>query len=159
MKHKDVPVTLAIRHLRNSQVEFEAFEYDYEEKGGTHQTSIELGVDEHTVVKTLVFDCDGELVIVLLHGDKEVSTKELARVVGAKKAEPADQRKSMNATGYQFGGTSPFGLRKIIPIFVEETILDLPYIYINGGKRGLIVKIATIDLFKLIDFKKVKVGI
>ena len=159
MKQRDVPVTLAIRHLRNAKVEFEAFEYDYEEKGGTHQTAIELGVDEHSVVKTLVFDCDGELVIVLMHGDKEVSTKELGRLIGAKKVEPADQRKAMNATGYQFGGTSPFGLRKILPIFVEETILDLPQIYINGGKRGLIVKIATSDLEKLIDFQKVKVGI
>ena len=159
MKSKDIPITTAIRHLRSAKIDFEAFEYEYKEKGGTRQTSIELGVDEHLVVKTLVFDADDSIIIVLMHGDKEVSTKELARLLGIKKVEPADPKKAMNATGYQFGGTSPFGLRKNLPIFLEETILDLPYIYINGGKRGLIVKIKTSDLHKLIDFQKVNVGI
>lgn len=159
MKQKDIPTTNAIRHLKNSKVNFEAFEYEYQEKGGTAQTASELAVDEHSVVKTLVFDADEELVIVLMHGDKEVSTKELSRILGVKQTSPAEQKKAMNAIGYQFGGTSPFGLRKKIPIFVEETILDLNEIYINGGKRGLIVKILSSDLEKLIEFQKVKVGI
>lgn len=159
MKLKDIPGTNAIRHLKNSKVNFEAFGYEYQEKGGTHQTAVELGVDEHSVIKTLVFDADDELVVVLMHGDKEVSTKELSRILGVKQTSPAEQKKAMNATGYQFGGTSPFGLRKKIPIFVEETILDLNEIYINGGKRGLIVKILSSDLEKLIEFQKVKVGI
>lgn len=159
MKIKEIPGTNAIRHLKSAKVTFEAFEYDYQEKGGTRQTAIELGVDEHSVIKTLVFDADGELVIVLMHGDKEVSTKELARILGVKKAEPADQRKAMNATGYQFGGTSPFGTRKKIPVFVEDSILDLNEIYINGGKRGLIVKLQSSDLKKIIDFQAVKIGI
>lgn len=159
MKLKDIPSTNAIRYLKNSKVNFEAFGYEYQEKGGTRQTAVELGVDEHSVIKTLVFDADNELVIVLMHGDKEVSTKELSRILGVKQTHPAEQKKSMNATGYQFGGTSPFGLRKKIPIFVEETILDLNEIYINGGKRGLIVKILSSDLEKLIEFQKVKVGI
>ncbi len=159
MKSKDIPITTAIRHLRSANVDFEAFEYDYQEKGGTRQTALELGVDEHLVVKTLVFDADGSLVIVLMHGDREVSTKEFARILGVKKVEPADQKKAMNATGYQFGGTSPFGLRKNLPIYMEESILELPYIFINGGKRGFIVKINTADLEKLINFQKVKVGI
>ncbi len=159
MKLKDIPATNAIRHLKNSKVNFEAFEYEYYEKGGTHQTAVEIGVDEHCVIKTLVFEADGELLIVLMHGDKEVSIKELARILGVKKAEPAEQKKAMNATGYQFGGTSPFGLRKKLPIYVEETIFDLDYIYINGGKRGLIVKISTSDIEKLIEFEKVKIGI
>lgn len=94
MKSKDIPITTAIRHLRSANVDFEAFEYDYQEKGGTRQTALELGVDEHLVVKTLVFDADGSLVIVLMHGDREVSTKEFARILGVKKVEPADQKKS-----------------------------------------------------------------
>lgn len=159
MKQKEIPVTAATRHLQSTKVDFEIFEYKYKEKGGTRQTSEELNVGEHSVVKTLVFDADGQLIVVLMHGDMEVSTKTLARLLSVKKVEPAEQKKAINATGYQFGGTSPFGLRKKLPIFVEETILDLPEIYINGGKQGLIVKIATSDLEKLIDFKKIKVGI
>lgn len=159
MKKQDIPSTPAIRHLKSAKIDFEAFEYEYQEKGGTQQTAKELNVDEHSVVKTLVMDADGELIIVLMHGDKEVSTKELARLLSVKKVEPAEARKAMNSTGYQFGGTSPFGLRKNLPIYVEKTIMELPYIYINGGKRGLIVKISTNDLEKLINFTLVNVAI
>lgn len=141
MAKEKYPITPAIRVIRQHNIDFEPYEYDYEEKGGTSQTALELKVDEHSVIKTLIFKADGNLICVLMHGDKEASTKELARIMNVKKIEPADEKTSMNATGYQFGGTSPFGHRKAIPTFVEATILDLEKIYINGGKRGFIIKI------------------
>jgi Cys-tRNA(Pro) deacylase len=159
MSKLDIPVTTAIRELRSKKIDYEAFLYDYEEKGGTRQTASILNVDEHYVVKTLVFEADSNLIIVLMHGDREVSTKELARELGVKKIEQSDEKKAMNATGYMFGGTSPFGTRKKMPIYIEQSILDLENIYINGGKRGLIVKINSSDLVKIIDFETVHVSI
>ncbi len=159
MSKQDIPVTTAIRHLRQAKVEFVPYIYEYEEKGGTRQTAAELNVSEHNVIKTLIFNSYGELIIVLMHGDMEVSTKELARQLNVKKVEPADQKSAMNATGYQFGGTSPFGTEKNLPVYLENTILDLDKIYINGGKRGFILEIATDDLYKLLDFELVRVGI
>jgi Cys-tRNA(Pro) deacylase len=159
MSKLDIPVTTAIRELRSKKIDYEAFLYDYEEKGGTRQTASILNVDEHYVVKTLVFEADSNLIIVLMHGDREVSTKELARELGVKKIEQSDEKKAMNATGYMFGGTSPFGTRKKMPIYIEQSILDLENIYINGGKRGLIVKINSSDLDKIIDFETVHVSI
>ncbi len=159
MSKQDIPVTTAIRHLRQAKVEFVPYIYEYEEKGGTRQTAAELNVSEHNVIKTLIFNSYGELIIVLMHGDMEVSTKELARQLNVKKVEPADQKSAMNATGYQFGGTSPFGTEKKLPVYLENTILDLDKIYINGGKRGFILEIATDDLYKLLDFELVRVGI
>jgi Cys-tRNA(Pro) deacylase len=159
MSKLDISVTTAIRELRSKKIDYEAFLYDYEEKGGTRQTASILNVDEHYVVKTLVFEADSNLIIVLMHGDREVSTKELARELGVKKIEQSDEKKAMNATGYMFGGTSPFGTRKKMPIYIEQSILDLENIYINGGKRGLIVKINSSDLDKIIDFETVHVSI
>jgi Cys-tRNA(Pro) deacylase len=159
MSKLDIPVTTAIRELKSKKIDYEAFLYDYEEKGGTRQTASILNVDEHYVVKTLVFEADSNLIIVLMHGDREVSTKELARELGVKKIEQSDEKKAMNATGYMFGGTSPFGTRKKMPIYIEQSILDLENIYINGGKRGLIVKINSSDLVKIIDFETVHVSI
>lgn len=159
MSKNDISITTAIRELKSKMVDFEAFQYDYEEKGGTRQTAEILKVDEHSVIKTLVFEADGSLIITLMHGDKEVSTKELARILKVKKIEPADERKAMNATGYQFGGTSPFGTKKRLPIYVEKSIFNLEEIYINGGKRGLIVKIIPDDLKKIFDFEIVNVSI
>jgi Cys-tRNA(Pro) deacylase len=159
MSKQDISVTTAIRHLRQAKVEFVPYIYEYEEKGGTRQTAAELNVSEHNVIKTLIFNSYGELIIVLMHGDMEVSTKELARQLNVKKVEPADQKSAMNATGYQFGGTSPFGTEKNLPVYLENTILDLDKIYINGGKRGFILEIATDDLYKLLDFELVRVGI
>ncbi len=159
MSKQDIPVTTAIRHLRQAKVEFVPHSYDYEEKGGTRQTAVELNVNEHNVIKTLIFNADGELIVVLMHGDKEVSTKELARQLNVKKVEAADQKSAMNATGYQFGGTSPFGTKKNLPIYIENTIIELDKIYINGGKRGFIIEIAIDDLPKLLDFELVQVGI
>ena len=159
MSKQDIPVTTAIRHLRQAKVEFVPYSYDYEEKGGTRQTAVELNVNEHNVIKTLVFIADGELIIVLMHGDKEVSTKELARQLNVKKVEPADQKSAMNATGYQFGGTSPFGIKKNLPIYIENTIMELDKIYINGGKRGFIIEISVSDLPKLLKIELVQVAI
>jgi len=144
-----IPVTPAIRLLRNFNVDFESFEYEYEEKGGTKHTAYELNVEEHTVIKTLILDADGEIVCMLMHGDKEVSLKELARLMGVKKVEPCDAKIAMNATGYMFGGTSPFGTKKHLPVYAQVTIFDLERIYINGGKRGLILQLSP-DIIKTI---------
>lgn len=153
------PITPAIRQLREAGVDFIPFEFDYEEKGGTHHTAIQLSVDEHAVIKTLIFNADGKLICVLMHGDNETSTKELARQIKVKKIDPADEKSAFNTTGYQFGGTSPFGHRRIIPIYAEKTIFDLDRIYINGGKRGFIIEIKPDDMFKVINLEKVNVAI
>jgi len=153
------PVTPAIRELRDAKIQFEAMEYEYEEKGGTSQTALELNIDEHSVIKTLIFKADNNLICVLMHGDKEVSVKELARIINVKKIEQADEKTSMNATGYQFGGTSPFAHRKKMPTYAESTIFELPFIYINGGKRGFTRKLASEYLYTLLCPIKVKVAI
>jgi Cys-tRNA(Pro) deacylase len=136
------PVTAAVRALRAAGVEFEAHEYPYVERGGTSASSAALGVPEHEVIKTLVFGTDtGEGVVVLMHGDSEVSGKALARVLEARSAEPLNPAEAERRSGYQVGGTSPFGLRTPMRILLERTILDLPRIYINGGKRGFLVSL------------------
>jgi len=156
----DYPVTPAVRELKSLGIGYEPFQYEYEEKGGTRQTSLELSVDEHCVVKTLVFEDETtKSFIVLMHGDKEVSLKELARVRGCKKISPCDAQKAMKATGYQFGGTSPFGTKMKLEVYVEETILSLDRIYINGGKRGFIVAIDPNDLRKAFSLSEVNVAI
>jgi Cys-tRNA(Pro) deacylase len=153
------PITPAIRQLRAAGVDFKPLEFEYEEKGGTNHTAIELGVNEYSVIKTLIFNADGNLICILMHGNNEVSTKELARQINVKKIESADERSAFNSTGYQFGGTSPFAHRRIIPVFAEKTIFDLDRIYINGGKRGFIIEINPIDMFKVIKLEKVNVAI
>ncbi len=155
----DFPVTTAIRELKQKNINYVPFLYEYEEKGGTSQTAIELNVDEHNVIKTLIFNADGELIICLQHGDKEVSTKELARILKVKKVEPADQKSAQNATGYQFGGTSPFGTKKKLNIYAESTIFDLEKIYINGGKRGYILEINPYEIENNYSITKVSVAI
>lgn len=160
MATKDFPVTPAIRMLKEKNIQYTPFIYDYEEKGGTRQTSIELDISEHIVIKTLVFVTDQKKpLIVLMHGDCEVSTKELARVIGAKKIEPANAQNAMKYTGYQFGGTSPFGTKFSMDIYVEHSIFDLDLIYINGGKRGFIIAINPADLFNVFSINKVNVAI
>jgi Cys-tRNA(Pro) deacylase len=159
MSKQKIPVTPAIRWLKAKGVEFEPFVYEYQEKGGTAQTAKELNVDEHNVIKTLVLDAEGELIIMLMHGDKEVSLKELARLLNKKTVVPADAKKALNATGYMFGGTSPFGTKKDLPVVAEETIFSLNSIYINGGKRGFIIKISPEIIDKHFDVTKVSVAI
>lgn len=136
------PVTAAIRALRAAKVAFTPHLYDYVDRGGTAASSEALGVSEHVVIKTLVFETDaGDPLIVLMHGDRAVSGKALARHLGVKSAEPCDPKVAQRHSGYQVGGTSPFGLRKPVPVYVEATILDLPDVYVNGGKRGYLVQL------------------
>jgi Cys-tRNA(Pro) deacylase len=154
------PVTSAIRFLRQKQVEFLPYLYAYAEKGGTAQTAKELGVDEHSVIKTLVMDTDtGKPVIVLMHGDLEVSTKELARKIGTKTTITCPADKAHKFTGYLFGGTSPFGTLRPMPVYAEESIFSLQKIYINGGKQGFILEMNPADLLKCFQIVYVNVGI
>ncbi len=160
MAKPDYPITTAIRQLRDAKIDFVAHQYEYQEKGGTHQTSLELSVDEHNVIKTLIMEDDRSSgLVVLMHGDREVSTKELARLLGQKKIAPCDQKKAEKLTGYQFGGTSPFGTKTKMPIYAEESIFNCNKIYINGGKRGFIVEIDPADLRKAFEVVTMNVAI
>ncbi len=160
MSGEKTPVTAAIRELRAHKVEFTDHHYDYEEKGGTAVSARELGVPEHAVVKTLVMEDDGgNPLIVLMHGDLKVSTKELARIIGVKTIAPCNPDAANRHSGYVVGGTSPFGTRKKMPVYMEETILELPKIYINGGKRGYLVGIASGEVVRVLEPKMVTVGI
>jgi Cys-tRNA(Pro) deacylase len=144
-------VTAAIRELRKNGVRFTEHEYRYEEHGGTRAAAVQLGVDEHAVVKTLVMEDDRRTpVIVLMHGDREVSTKQLARLIGRKSVQPCEPQVAERHTGYRVGGTSPFGTHKPLPVFVERSILDLDAIYVNGGRRGLLVQIAPAELTRVL---------
>jgi len=145
------PVTPAIRLLKQAKVSYEECLYDYVEHGGTTVSAAELGVDEHAVVKTLVMeDGDRRPLIVLMHGDRSVSTKNLARAMGTKQVVPCDPAVAEKHTGYRVGGTSPFGTRKRLPVYVQESILDLDRIYINGGHRGFLVGISPDDLVRVL---------
>ena len=156
----DYPVTPAVRFLREKKVDFVPRLYDYVEKGGTAESARQLGVDEHAVVKTLIFETNEKRpLIVLMHGDRQVSTKNLARHIGVKSVEPADAKRASNWTGYQFGGTSPFGTRTELPVYVEATIFDLDLIYINGGKRGFLVEIDPQILESVLKIEKVEIAI
>jgi Cys-tRNA(Pro) deacylase len=153
-------VTPAVRALRAAGVAYTEHLYRYEEHGGTRVSARELGVAEHDVVKTLVMqDETGSPLVVLMHGDLEVSTKQLARAVGCKQVEPCTPDAASRHSGYLVGGTSPFGMRKAMPVYVEASILDLPRIYINGGARGFLVGIAPADLVRLLNPIAVHVGI
>ena len=160
MSKDKTPVTAAIRELRDHKVAFTDHLYEYEEKGGTAVSARELGVEEHAVVKTLVMEDDGKQpLVVLMHGDLKVSTKELARVIGVKTIAPCNPEIANKHSGYVVGGTSPFGTRRKMPVYMEETILSLPKIYINGGKRGYLVGIDPKEAVRLLAPKLVKVGI
>ncbi|ACB34850.1 ybaK/ebsC protein [Leptothrix cholodnii SP-6] len=138
-----VSETPATQFLRRAGIAFTEHPYDYVERGGTAESARQLGVDEHAVVKTLVMqDQDAKPLIVLMHGDRQVSTKNLARQIGAKKVEPCAPDVAQRHSGYLVGGTSPFGFRKAVPVYVEAGVLALPCIYINGGRRGFLVGIA-----------------
>jgi Cys-tRNA(Pro) deacylase len=156
----DYPVTPAVRLLREKKVEFEPHLYDYVERGGTRHSAEELGVDEHAVVKTLVMETEAHKpLIVLMHGDREVSTKNLARHLGVKSVHPCDFAQAQRHTGYLVGGTSPFGTRAHLPVYVERTIFELPVIYINGGKRGFLVSIDPKVLRDLLPVEEVDVAV
>ena len=141
--------TQATVFLKANRVEYAVHEYDYVERGGTEVSAQSLEVTEHEVVKTLVMqDEEGKPLIVLMHGDRKVSTKNLARQAGVKRIEPCKPDVAQRHSGYQVGGTSPFGTRKKLPVYLERSILDLPQIYINGGRRGFLVKIAPPDIVR-----------
>jgi Cys-tRNA(Pro) deacylase len=147
----DYGMTQAIRTLKDAAVPFLIHAYSYEEHGGTTVAARELGVDEHAVIKTLVFETDArEPLLVLMHGDREVSTKNLARVLGVKSVRPCSPETAHKHTGYLVGGTSPFGTRKRLKVCLELTIADLPKIYINAGKRGLLAEIAPADAVRIL---------
>ena len=142
-KSAHVSETPATQFLKAQGVAYTEHPYDYVDHGGTAESARQLGVDEHAVVKTLVMqDQDAKPLVILMHGDRQVSTKNLARQIGAKKVEPCRPEVAQRHSGYQVGGTSPFGTRKPMPVYVEAGILALPRIYINGGRRGFLVSLA-----------------
>ncbi|WP_261508279.1 aminoacyl-tRNA deacylase [Burkholderia multivorans] len=156
-KSRHVSETPATQLLRRHGVAFGEHPYAYVEHGGTGESARQLGVDEHIVVKTLVMEDEhAKPLIVLMHGDRTVSTKNLARQIGAKRVEPCKPEVANRHSGYLVGGTSPFGTRKPMPIYVESTILDLPTIYLNGGRRGYLVSIAPSVLTTLLGAKPVQ---
>lgn len=160
MTHKRTPVTPAIRALREARLEFEQHLYDYTDKGGTRHSAEALGVDEHLVIKTLVMqDEDRSPLVVLMHGDLQVSEKGLARLLGKKAISPCDPAIAQKHTGYQVGGTSPFGTRKQLPVYAEESIFELGCMYINGGKRGFLVCLDPKPALLLIGAKAVRVAV
>jgi Cys-tRNA(Pro) deacylase len=155
-----VPSTAATRLLREKGVAYTEHPYRYEEKGGTRVSARELGVDEHAVVKTLVMEDDeGAPLVVLMHGDREVSTKALARQLGKKAVQICKPDVANRHSGYLVGGTSPFGTRKAMPVCVERTILDLDRVYVNGGSRGFLVGMAPEDLVAVLSPTLVDVAI
>ena len=156
----DYPITPAVRFLRDKKVDFTPHLYDYVEKGGTRMSAAALSVDEHAVVKTLVFETNEKRpIIVLMHGDREVSAKNLARCLGVKSVAPATPEKASKITGYLVGGTSPFGMRSNPPVYAERTIFALDRIYVNGGKRGFLVEMDPAILKTLLKVESVEVGI
>jgi Cys-tRNA(Pro) deacylase len=160
MAKDKTPVSPAVRMLRDHRVTFTDHLYDYEERGGTAVSARELGVDEHAVVKTLVMEDDAKRpLVVLMHGDRKVSTKELARTIGVKTILPCNPETANRHSGYMVGGTSPFGTRKPMPVYMERTILDLPRIYINGGKRGYLVGIDPAEAVRVLKPVLVSVAI
>jgi Cys-tRNA(Pro) deacylase len=153
---KHVSETPATQFLRERGVSFTEHVYDYVEHGGTAESSRQLGVSEHEVVKTLVMqDERAQPLIVLMHGDKQVSTKNLARAIGAKSVEPCKPEVAQRHSGYMVGGTSPFGTKKAMPVYVEAGVLALPRILVNGGRRGYLVGIAPGVLAELVEAKPV----
>lgn len=159
-KAAHVSETPATAFLKKNAVAYSEHPYDYEDKGGTRVSSEKLGVDEHAVVKTLVMeDEERKPLVVLMHGDRDVSTKNLARQIGKKRVEPCKPEVAERHSGYQVGGTSPFGLRKPMPVFVEKSVLDLPRIYINGGRRGFLVGLDPKELVRVVGAREVEVAL
>ncbi|MGF6242873.1 Cys-tRNA(Pro) deacylase [Paraburkholderia sp. GAS38] len=156
-KSRHVSETPATQFLRRHGVAFGEHPYDYVEHGGTTESARQLGVDEHRVVKTLVMEDEhAKPLIVLMHGDRTVSTKNLARQIGAKRVEPCKPEVANRHSGYLIGGTSPFGTRKAMPVYVESSILELEQIWLNGGRRGFLVSIAPAVLTTLLAAKPVQ---
>lgn len=159
-KTENAPETQATKFLKSHKVAFSNHLYAYEEHGGTKVSARELNVAEHAVVKTLVFEDENtKPLIVLMHGDCKVSTKELARQIGCKKVEPCKPEVANRHTGFLVGGTSPFGTKKQMPTYLEKTILDLPLIYINGGRRGYLVGVHPHEILRVLNPKVVEAAL
>jgi len=153
-------VTQAVRALKNSGTPYSLHLYDYGEKGGTKRAAQELNVDEHQVIKTLVMEDENrEPVVVLMHGDRQVSTKAFARALEAKTVRPCEPEVAHKHTGYLVGGTSPLGMKRRLKIYFEESIAALPFIFINAGKRGLLARLSPQDLIRMVDATPVNVAI
>jgi Cys-tRNA(Pro) deacylase len=160
MKRSDYPKTLAVRFLTEKQISFHPRLYPYEEHGGTRHAAESLGVPEHAVIKTLVMETNlRNPLLVLMHGDCEVSVKQLARTLSVKHVAPCQPAVAHKYTGYQVGGISPFGTRQALPVYVEASIFELDSIYINGGKRGFLVEINSHVLETILPVTKVEVAI
>ena len=159
MSRDKIPVTTALLALKKNQVAFIPRPYKYEDHGGTRVSARELGVDEHEVIKTLVMEDDNKSpLIVLMHGDREVSTKTLARLLGLKAVHPCDPKTAEKHTGYKVGGVSPFGTKKALPLYMEESIAGLPRILINAGSRGLLAEMSPSELIRVLQPVPVKCG-
>ena len=160
MSNEKIPSTPAILALKAKGADFSIHTYAYEEKGGTRVSSVKLGVDEHCVIKTLVMeDESAKPLIILMHGDKEVSTKALARFLGVKSIAPCKPDTAHKHTGYLVGGTSPFGTKKPLSIYMEKSIIDLQEILINVGARGLLAKMPPSELVRILKPQEVSVAI
>jgi Cys-tRNA(Pro) deacylase len=160
MARDNLPVTQAVRVLREHGVRYTDHPYDYEPRGGTAVSAREIGVDEHAVIKTLIMEDERKRpLIVLMHGDREVSTKNLARLMGVKHIAACDPAIADRHSGYQVGGTSPFGTRRAMPVYMERSIAELPYLYINGGRKGYLVGITPVDLVRVLQPVSVDVGV
>ena len=154
------PETPATKFLKTQRVPFSSHLYAYEEHGGTKVSARELNVAEHSVIKTLVFEDEtARPLLVLMHGDCKVSAKELARQIGCKKVEPCKPEVANRHTGFLVGGTSPFGTKKALPVYIERSILDLPLIYINGGRRGYLVGVHPHDILRTLNPKPVEAAL
>jgi len=152
MAKERISATQAVRTLKKHKVSFNLHPYNYEEKGGTETAARQLNVEEHLVIKTLVMEDDtGNPLLVLMHGDKQVSTKALARTLGVKRVTPCAPEMAHRHTGYFVGGISPFGTKKPLKVCVEASIMDLPKIYINAGRKGLLAEIAPRDLAGILN--------
>ena len=157
ISHSETPAT---QFLRKAGVEFSEHFFEYIEKGGTAASSVALGIAEHAVVKTLMMEDEARApLVVLMHGDCKVSTKNLARQTGVKRIEPCTPEAAQRHSGYQIGGTSPFGTRKSLPVYMERSILELPRIYVNGGRRGFLVGLAPGEILRTLDPQLVTVAL
>jgi Cys-tRNA(Pro) deacylase len=160
MVKSNISTTAAVRFLRQKNIPFKEHRYHYEDRGGTRVGAAELGLPEHILIKTLVLQTDRkEVLLVLMHGDCEVSTKQLARLLGVKLVETCDEKTAVKHTGYVFGGTSPFGTRLPLPVYAEKSIFELSSIFINGGKRGFLVEIDPQRLREAFPLIEVEVAI
>jgi Cys-tRNA(Pro) deacylase len=160
MSKEKIPKTPAVLFLKAQNADFTLHTYPYEERGGTKTASSKLMIDEHRIIKTLIMEDEtGNPLIILMHGDKEVSTKSLARAIGVKSVSPCNPAVAEKHTAYKVGGTSPFGTRKALPVYIEQTIADLSEIYINAGSRGLLARMPSAELIRILKPTAVSVAI